>query len=182
MMEIRRINLLSGPCGGKSLTATNVRSALGLKGYNIELVDEYIKDWTYVSRKPMHCDSYYLQACQIQKEDIRLRSGVDYIITDSPIMLQYFYATYHIDPLRDAMLKAAQEFESIYPSIYIFIEREDKFYTKTGRYEELLEAKKIDNLIKETMTKNKVFFKSFSCLEQNKIIEDIISKIGDNGR
>ena len=66
--KIRRICLYSGAGGGKSITATNIRSQLGFKGYDIELVDEVIKDWTYIPRIPKDCDSFYLQAGQIQKE------------------------------------------------------------------------------------------------------------------
>ena len=178
MSKVRRINLFSGACGGKSITATNVRAQLGFKGYDIELVDEVIKDWTYIPRIPKDCDSFYLQAGQIQKEDIRLRAGVDLIVSDSPLMLQYFYALYHKVPLQEGMLSAALEFEQLYPSLNIFIDREDKFYNEVGRYEKLAEAKHIDTLIKGVLVQNKTSFRSFSCLDQDGIVEYIISEIG----
>lgn len=175
--RIRRINLVSGACGGKSLTATNVRSQLGFKGYDIELVEEVIKDWTYIPRVPTSTDSFWLQASQMQKEDIRLRAGVDLIVSDSPVMLQWFYARYHKAPLQAAMYLAATEFEQLYPSIHIFIDREDKFYNEVGRYEKLQEAKQIDFAIKTLFRGSKVEFESFSCLDQDGIINHIISKI-----
>jgi len=177
MNRIRRINLFSGACGGKSITATNVRAQLGFRGYDIELVDEVIKDWTYIPRIPKDCDSFYLQAGQIQKEDIRLRAGVDLIVSDSPLLLQYFYAWYHKVPLQDGMLSAANEFERLYPSLNIFIEREDKFYNEVGRYEKLDEAKRIDDLIKDVLIKNKTSFVSLSCLDQDGIVEYIVSEV-----
>ena len=177
MNKIRRINIMGGPCSGKSITATNVRSQLGFKSYDIELVDEEIKDWTYIPRIPTSCDGFYLQACQIQKEDVRLRAGVDLIVSDSPLMLQYFYAFYHKTPLQEPMRLAALEFEKLYPSLNIFIDREDKFYDETGRYEKLKEAKHMDILLKGVMVQNKVSFRSFSCLDQNGLIDYIISEI-----
>jgi hypothetical protein len=167
---------MGGAGSGKSLTATNIRAQLGFKGYDIELVDEVIKDWTYIPRIPKMCDSFYLQASQIQKEDIRLRAGVNLIVSDSPLMLQYFYAKWHNVPLQAPMLQAALEFEEIYPSIHIFIEREDDFYSEIGRYETLAEAKAIDAAIKETMTQNNISFVSISCLSQDEIIDYIVSK------
>ena len=166
--------MFSGPASGKSITAINVRAKLGFKGYDIELVEETIKEWTYIPRIPSVCDTHFIQANQIQKEDIRLRAGVDIIVSDSPLMLQYFYAIYHKNPMQEPMRLAAVEFEKMYPSINIFIDREDKFYNEVGRYEKLDEAKKIDNLIKDTLVLNDVPFVSFSCLDQKNIVKYII--------
>jgi len=177
MKKIRRINLFGGASCGKSITATNVRAQLGFKGYDIELVDEVIKDWTYIPRIPKDCDSFFLQASQIQKEDIRLRAGVDLIVSDSPLLLQYFYAHYHKVPLQEAMLSAALEFEKLYPSLNIFIDREDKFYDEVGRYEKLGEAKKIDYLIKDVLLLTDTSCVGFSCLDQKGIVDYIISKV-----
>lgn len=177
MNKIRRINLMSGPGSGKSLTATNVRAQLGFKGYDIELVEEVIKDWTYIPRIPAGVDSFWLQASQMQKEDIRLRAGVDLIISDSPALLQWFYARHHHAPLQSAMYAAVIEFEKLYPSIHIFIDRNDKFYDEVGRYENLQEAKEIDFKIKTLLRINDIKFESFSCLNQDGIINYIISKI-----
>ncbi len=168
---------MGGAGCGKSLTATNVRAQLGFKGYDIELVDEVIKDWTYIPRIPKGADSFWLQASQMQKEDIRLRAGVDLIVSDSPTMLQWFYARHHKAPLQAAMYLAATEFERIYPSIHICIDREDEFYNEVGRYENLKEAKEIDFSIKTLLRASKIDFVSFSCLDQDGIIDYIISKI-----
>jgi len=177
MSKIRRINLYGGAGCGKSITATNIRAQLGFKGYDIELVDECIKDWTYIPRIPKDCDSFYLQAGQIQKEDIRLRAGVDLIVSDSPLMLQYFYAYHHKVPLQEPMRLAALEFEKLYPALHIFIDREDKFYDEVGRYETLPQAKRIDISVKGVLVANKISFTSRSCLDQDGIINYIISKL-----
>ena len=177
--KIRRINLMGGACCGKSITATNIRSQLGFKGYDIELVDEAIKDWTYIPRIPKDCDSFFLQASQIQKEDIRLRAGVDLIVSDSPLFLQYFYAWHHKVPLQKLMLSASHEFDEMYRSLYIFLNREDRFYDEVGRYENLKEAKLIDDEIKDLMNINYIPYKEFSCLNQEEIIDYIISQVGE---
>jgi hypothetical protein len=177
---IRRINLFGGAACGKSITATNVRAQLGFKGYDIELVDEVIKDWTYVPRPPKGGDSLWLQASQIQKEDLRLRAGVDLIVTDSPVALQYFYAWYHKDPFRAGMYLNALEWDQTYSALNIFVEREDKFYNEVGRYEKLDEAKKIDMAIKLVLQTSKIEFVSFSCLDQDGIVNYIIEEVEKN--
>ena len=178
--KIRRICLFGGAACGKSITATNIRAELGFHGYDIELVDEVIKDWTYIPRSSVGSDSLFLQASQIQKEDIRLRAGVDLIVTDSPAALQYFYAWYHKDHFRAGMYLNAMEWDKRYPSLNIFIDREDKFYNETGRYEKLDEAKQIDALIKRTLKTCKIEFTSFSCLDQDGIINYIIEEVEKN--
>jgi len=166
---------------GKSITATNIRAQLGFKGYDVELVDEVIKDWTYIPRIPTSSDSLFLQASQIQKEDIRLRTGkVDIIVTDSPVMLQYFYAWYHNDPFKSGMFLNAIEWDKRYPSLNIFIEREDRFYNETGRYEKIEEANKIDVAIKKVLKTTNINYTSFSCLAQDDIVNYIIGEIEKN--
>ena len=168
---------MGGAGSGKSKTSHNVCAQLGFKGHDIEFVEEVIKDWTYIPRIPKDCDSFYLQGSQVQKEDIRLRAGVDLIVSESPLFLQYFYAWYHQVPMQEAMLSATREFEKIYNSLYIFVEREDRFYDETGRYEDLREAKLIDDRIKKLMEVNRVKYKTFSCLDQDVIIDYIISQL-----
>jgi hypothetical protein len=180
MEKIRRINLFGGAASGKSITATNIRSQLGFKGYDIELVDEVIKDWTYVPRSPKGGDSLWLQASQIQKEDLRLRAGVDLVVTDSPVALQYFYAWYHKAPFRAGMYLNVLEWDKRYPALNIFIDREDEFYSEVGRYEKLEEAKEIDASIKRVLKIAKIEFTSFSCLDQEGIVNHIIKEVEKN--
>jgi hypothetical protein len=174
---IRRINLMGGAGCGKSTTANYIRAKLSFKGLDVELVDEQIKDWTYYGRSPKSCDSFVLQGRQMEKEDIRLRAGVDFIISDSPLFLQYFYACYHKAPMTSPMLMASQEFDKMYEPLHIFVDREDKFYNEVGRYEKLAEAKEIDTLIQAMMVGNGIPFVNFSCLEQDNMVDYIMEMI-----
>ena len=176
---IRRINLMSGPGAGKSTAASFVKAEMSCRGYDIEFVEEQIKDWTYYGRSPQSCDSFSLQGKQMEKEDIRLRSGVDLIVSDSPLFLQYFYAWYHKVPMQEPMLLASKEFDDMYEPLYIFIEREDSFYNEVGRYEKLDEAKTIDNLIKQKMSENNISFIQISCWTPDKIVKYIESEISE---
>ena len=174
---IRRINLMGGAGCGKSITANYLRAQLSFKGLDVELVDEQIKDWTYYGRSPKSCDTFCLQGKQMEKEDIRLRSGVDFIVSDSPLFLQYFYAWYHKVPMTKPMLIASKEFDKMYKPLHIFVEREDSFYNEVGRYEKLSEAKQIDDLIKGQMAFHDVPFVSLSCLKQDDIVDYVMEMI-----
>jgi len=174
---IRRINLMGGASCGKSTTASFVKAEMSYRGYDIEFIEEQIKDWTYYGRVPQSCDSFSLQGKQMEKEDIRLRSGVDYVVSDSPLFLQYFYAWYHKVPMQKPMMLASKEFDKMYEPLYIFIERHDDHYNEVGRYEKLEEAKRIDELIKGQMRVFDIPFVNISCLKQDEIVSYIESEI-----
>jgi nicotinamide riboside kinase len=180
MNKIRRINLFGGPGSGKSVIANYIRAKLSFSGLNTELVSEVVKDWTFIPRTPISSDSFYLLASQAQLEDIRLRAEVDLTISDSPLLLQYFYAMYHNDPFTPSMLSAALEQEGMYPSINIVLQREDKFYDERGRYEKLDEAKLIDQKMEGMLEDVNVEYVKFSCLEYDKIVDYLISELKEN--
>ena len=162
---------------GKSLTSYNIRAQLGFKGYNVELVEEVIKDWTYINKVPSPSDQLYLTSCQFHKEEIRLNGGVDIVINECPAILPLFYSNLGDFLFKDAMRSAVIEFEEAFPSVYLFLEREDKFYSEVGRYQTLEEAKRIDESMKRFLMSSPVDYKSFSCLDQDGIVDYIVSEI-----
>lgn len=89
------INLFGGAGVGKSTQASLLFYHLKCLGYSVELVNEYVKEhiWserTDVLRSPTDIKQDYIFAKQHKKQYI-LEGKVDYIITDSPLMLSAFY-------------------------------------------------------------------------------------------
>ncbi|MCD6435618.1 MAG: hypothetical protein J7L15_04455, partial [Clostridiales bacterium] len=146
--------------------ASFIFAELKKAGINIELVNEYIKLWTYIPIVPTSYDSYYCQSQQIHKEDIILRAGTDMIVSDSPVLLAYFYAYHYNKPAQEAMLEIHKEFETDYPSINIILERKDEFYDQSGRYENLEQSKEIDDKMVNLVAKYTENYKSFSCIDE----------------
>ena len=178
MKKIRRINLFSGPSAGKSTIATWLFSKLKMDDYNIEYVSEYIKFWTYIPRSPNSWDSLYCQAKQIHKEDTILREDkVDIIISDSPIPLACYYAHHHNNPGKENLLRICKEFEDMYPSVNIFLERDDSHYKEVGRYENLKEAKIIDKEILDFLKCNEIKYNKYSVINKEEILNYILKEI-----
>lgn len=174
---IRRINLYGGPGSGKSTTAAFIFAEMKTLGINIEYVDEYIKFWTFIPRSPKGFDSLYVQAKQIHKEDTILRAGTDFIVSDSPVMLQYYYAKHHKTPAQKAMLDIACEFELTYPSINILLQRKDSDYKELGRYETLEQAKEIDVELREVLDNTATVYKTFYCRDRGLITDYVLESI-----
>lgn len=172
-MKIKRICLFGGPGCGKSTISAYIFSQLKIKGYNIELVREYIKDWSYLKRIPTQFEQLYIFAKQLQSEDLLLRNSVDLIITDSPIFLSYIYSQKYSCPFQEQILSMIKIYEEAYPSLNIFLDRENLDYHTIGRYETLTEAIKIDKDIKELLHNNNINFKSINSTDLKQIMEFI---------
>jgi nicotinamide riboside kinase len=83
--------LYGGPGSGKSTTAAGLFYHLKMHGYNCELNREYVKDWVWEGRTFDEGDQTYFFAKQSRKERILIRNGLDFVITDSPLILTHFY-------------------------------------------------------------------------------------------
>lgn len=84
------INLYGGPGSGKSTTAAGLFHKMKKEGLNVELVTEYAKDKVWDNSVDVLLDQLYVFAKQNRKLD-RLKGKVDYVITDSPILLSIYY-------------------------------------------------------------------------------------------
>ena len=84
------INLFGGPGSGKSTTAAGLFYFFKLFGLSCELCTEWIKECVYEDRKEPFDNQIYTFAKQ-HKRLLDLENKVDFIITDSPILLSSVY-------------------------------------------------------------------------------------------
>ena len=138
------INLFGGPGSGKSTLAADLFAAMKKKGLNVELVTEYVKGWAWEGKIVGKFDQIYLLGKQTHLES-RLYGKVDYIITDSPIMLCPFYE-FHYYGIEIA-LPAAKEFLKVAKDTgikhYNFWLPSMHKYDAKGRYQTAKEAEKL---------------------------------------
>lgn len=145
MNKIRRINLYGGPGSGKSTAAAYLFSQLKLKCHKVELVREYAKDLVYEGKRFDGFTQLSIFAEQIRRENSVLESDKDVvIITDSPVALAAFYSRKYKFPNVPELLEIEHTFEKKYPSVNLFLKRNNKDYQTYGRNETYEEAKEID--------------------------------------
>lgn len=140
------INFIGGPCIGKSTLATKLFFHMKTLGLNVEYLPEYIKFETY-SRDSVH-DWYQFKVFAIQNDllsDMRL-SGIDYVITDSPLILPPIYYNGHIS----SFLKFALDVFNDYDNVNFLLYRtEDIEFSGIGRFQKTIDsARKIDENIR----------------------------------
>lgn len=150
MKDTKVINLYGGPGCGKSTGAAHIFSELKLCGISCELVTEFAKDCVWDNSADLLNDQLLVTAQQWHRVD-RLLGKVDYVITDSPILIGLAYIaprSYYSAPLINLILNLHQSAKTI----DVLVKRVKK-YSPTGRIQTETEAKEKDSIIKEIFDK-----------------------------
>jgi hypothetical protein len=145
------INLFGGSGCGKSTTAALLFARMKLNGMHVELVREYVKYWAWNDRKVREWDQLYLLGKQSAYESM-LYGKVDFIVTDSPILLAGIYQDYRSGGLDKYVGYAAKSFMNHAKSTGVeyvnLILKRTKPFDPRGRWETEEEAKKIDEFVR----------------------------------
>lgn len=158
----KKIAFYGGPASGKSTVCTGVFSKLKQDGFNIELVTEYVKEWTYIERFPKEYDQFFIFSNQLYREHLAYRGGFDIIATDSPIMLTSFYAQYYDTNFSKECVELAKKFEQDIETYNVFLNRKNIPFSDTGRFQNKKESIEIDKLLKDFLDDNNVNFFEFN--------------------
>lgn len=170
------INLYGGPGTGKSTTAAGLFHLMKTLGYKVELVTEYAKDVVYSEHFFKLKDQLYIFTKQNHKL-WKLKGKVDYVITDSPLLLSLHYFqpndTYNENHFKDFVKST---FDS-YDNINIFLTRNvsEHPYQEYGRMQTEDEAKQIDLELIQLLDLNEVQYTSK--LISSEIVKDVFDII-----
>lgn len=145
------INLYGGPGTGKSTTAAGLFHVMKLQKMECELVTEYAKDLVWAERHPMFSEQDYIFAKQNHRLR-RLRDKVDWVITDSPIVLTFFYMPDNY-PGKEHFCNFVREMFTSYDNINVFLDRV-KDYNPNGRNQSESEARDLDRRIRDFLDEN----------------------------
>jgi len=154
------INLYGGPGSGKSTSAAYFYYLLKTQGANVELVREYVKDWAWEKRDIKTYDQIYFLGKQVRRESM-LYEKVDWVVTDSPVMMNLYYAQRYCPPSLSEGIRAStlsfyrQAMEDGHKHIHVLLHR-NKPYQGEGRYQTEAEAREIDSGLRHLLDSLKV--------------------------
>ena len=144
MKDTLLINYHAGPGAGKSTNAAGTFAELKRRGHTAELATEYAKDCVWRNAPAILDDQIYVFAKQ--RNRIKTLWGkVDFIVTDSPLILSLAYMPYE---LRDSVFgDLVREQFLAFESLDVFVHR-TKPYVSEGRLQTEAEARAKDDLIR----------------------------------
>ena len=171
------INLHGGPGVGKSTLFSDIFSGLKKLHYEVEMVPEFAKELTWTKSFGILSDQLLVFAEQ-RHRTFRVAGQVDFIVTDSPLILSHIYGEIYIPDMTQAFKDLIIEEFIRHPRFDVYLERFHPYNT-VGRNQTEKQAIDIDNRVKDLFKKCGWEFDMSIAPTGNvseKIIQNIIKK------
>lgn len=167
------INFYAGPSAGKTTMAAQLFGWMKAERMNVEYVPEFAKTLTWQGSSSLD-DQMYVLGNQ-HHAMYTLRGQVDYIITDSPILIQLHYMDIGFSkfvPEEDDM-GLREVFREVllltylqYDNVNFYVERGDRKFIQAGRNQDEATARVYDDAIHKVLVDNWIEFKRVNTLDQ----------------
>lgn len=143
----RIVNLFGGPGCGKSTSKAGLFYRMKLAGLKVESVDEYAKELTYDEDWDRLSKQGHVTRTQ-ERRQRRLIDKVDWVVTDSPLLLGIFYV--NGEQATPALFEDIERMFNRYENVNVYINRV-KPYAPYGRSQSEDEARVLDTRIRSFM-------------------------------
>ncbi len=165
------INAYGGPGAGKSTACMDICSELKKRGYNAEYVQEYAKELVYDKNFEMLDGTHQFELLKEQTRRLdRLLQTTDFIVTDSPILLNPIYSKERNSKYEEYV----KELDTHYNTFSFFIERDISRFQEEGRIHNFQESLQKDEEIKKFLKDYGVYYGKYKHDTIDKVIENSI--------
>lgn len=170
------INAFAGPGAGKTTSCLEVAEKLKKQGFVTEYVQEYAKELVYDNNLIM-LDGHYEHQFAILNEQMkrinRLYGKVDFIVTDSPILLNNTYLNEDKNTeVYSAYSDSVNKLYGLYNNFNYFVERDTSVFEKEGRIHNFEQSIAIDNELKNMLHNNQIDFDVYTHATIDNIVRD----------
>ncbi len=158
----RVINIIGGPGCDKSLYSSAIILYLNLHGKTVEVIPDFAKSLVWQQNFEVLKNQYFI--AQRQYEMINLLDGqVQFLITECSLPQVLYYNEHYEDNICDIAKTRAQilEWYAQHNNVNILVERGEKKYIRSGRFQDEEQARQIDHgmrsiLLRESMRYTKL--------------------------
>ncbi len=169
------INAYGGAGAGKTTACLEIAKELKKRGFVTEYVQEYPKELVWEERFDLLDGTkehqFDILGEQLKRMD-RLYGKVDFIVTDSPILLNQIYNK-ELTPEYESMLT---KLYSQYDNFNFVVERDPDptKFEKQGRIHSLKESVQKDSEVKQMLDKSKLYYGTYNHSTIGKIVDNSI--------
>jgi hypothetical protein len=155
------INIIGGPGCDKSLFSSAIILNLNLRHKSVEQIPDYAKSLVWQKDYEALRNQYRIAQRQFEMLDL-LDGQVQYLVTECALMqILYYNETYRenicdVDKTKRQIL----EWYHRHDNINLLVERSDKKYVQTGRFQNEEDARKIDAELREVLEREEIPFVS----------------------
>lgn len=166
------VNAYGGAGAGKSTACYHIVAELKKRGYVAEYVSEYAKDLVWDENFSM-LDGSFNNQFDVLKEQLhrvdRLIGKVDFVVTDSPILLNYTYLKAKTNEYKE-MIK---ELNSHFDSFNFEVKRNPNNFEQEGRIHTLEESMAKDKEISSMLKEFDVYCGTYTHQQLNTVVNNI---------
>ncbi len=140
------INVIGGPGCDKSLVTSAIILYLKLRQKTVEVIPDYAKSLVWQRNFEVLKNQYFI--AQRQFEMLELLDGqIQFLVTECSLPQVLYYNENYADNICDIAKTRKQilEWYKQHDNINVFVERGDKKYVHTGRFQDEEQAKAIDH-------------------------------------
>jgi hypothetical protein len=148
------INIIGGPGSDKSLFSAAIILQLNLRHKTVETIPDYAKSLVWQQNFEVLKNQYFI--AQRQFEMLNLLDGqVQFLITECSLPQVMYYNENYADNICDVAKTRAQilEWYKQHNNINIFVERGEKKYVHTGRFQDEEQARMIDRGLRSLLVR-----------------------------
>ena len=146
-----------------------------MAGLNVELLQEYIKSKVFEENPYPFKDQLYVFAKQNKKQR-ELNGKVDYIITDSPLLMSLVYNQTEPDLFNDLVMQYYNQYDNLN-----FLLKRNHVYHKEGRHQTEHEADIVGEELEKLLNQYNVEYKTLPSNESMyNILQILYSSYGGN--
>ena len=178
------VNFLGAPSSGKTSLSAELFAYMKAQDINVEYTSEYVKGWAWEGKTVGPFDQFYIFGKETHNQS-RLFNKVDFIISDSPVMLTAFYHVFYNED--EALNDVCQNFYRLAKEkanikvINFFLPRKKEYITR-GRFQTEAEANEVALGLKNWLEKEKYEYTELDCLDEERleiVIKSIEEIVGD---
>jgi len=153
------INIIGGPGCDKSLYSAAIILFLNLHHKTVEAIPDYAKSLVWQKNFEVLKNQYFI--AQRQFEMLNLLDGqVQYLITECSLPQVLYYNENYADNICDVGKTRAQilEWYGQYNNVNIMVERSEKKYVHTGRFQDETQARSIDMGLRAVLEREELVY------------------------